>query len=169
MRYEEVTRELLSLLDEIRDTFFPELVNARIKCLFDLRKRKRGGKIVLASILRTNDLLRHLTAEEAHRVEGYDYIMVVDKTAWEVADKNDRLRLLRHELRHTEVDMESLTQPYRIIDHDIADFTEEIQLNQDDVSWAQRLSTVVADTYAQREDVKQESASHKKQRHPNPF
>src|SRR5208337_5209484 len=100
LRYEEVTEEAVKLLDEVEIKHFPELRNAKIIMLFDLKKRTSGGRVVLGRIMRTNDLLRHLTKDEAEAIEGYDYIITLDKQAWDVIQHEDRIRLLRHELRH---------------------------------------------------------------------
>jgi hypothetical protein len=43
LRYDEVNDHVLALLREVRSQDFPELVNAKIKVLFDLKKRKSGG------------------------------------------------------------------------------------------------------------------------------
>ena len=56
LRYDEVTDHAIELLKEVRSKDFPELVNAKIKVLFDLKKRKSGGQVVLARIIKTNVL-----------------------------------------------------------------------------------------------------------------
>ena len=100
LRYEEVNEDVLSLLREVRGEYFPELKNAKIKALFDIKKRKSGGMLVLARIMKTNDLLRHLTIDEAEAIEGYDYIIALEKTCWEDIIRDDKARVLSHELRH---------------------------------------------------------------------
>ena len=132
LRYEEVTEEATRLLDEVETKYFPELRNAKIIMLFDLKKRSSGGRVVLGRIMRTNDLLRHLTKDEAEAIEGYDYIITLDKQAWDAIQREDRIRLLRHELRHAYFDIESEANPYRLIDHSITDFYEEVELNKDE-------------------------------------
>ena len=83
LRYDEVNEHVLDLLKEVRSQDFPELKNAKIKVLFDLKKRKSGGLIVLARIIKTNDLMRHLTRQKADVTEGYDYIITIDKKCWD--------------------------------------------------------------------------------------
>jgi hypothetical protein len=157
LRYEEVTDDALRLLDEVQTKHFPELKNAKIIMLFDLKKRTSGGRIVLGRIMKTNDLLRHLTKNEAVAVEGYDYIITLDRQGWDAIGQEDRIRVLRHELRHTYYDIESEDNPYRLVDHSITDFYEEVDLNKDDPRWRERVATVVADIYEQiKEDKKQE-------------
>jgi hypothetical protein len=157
LRYDEVTEEAIRLLDEVQTSHFPELKNAKIIMLFDLKKRTSGGRVVLGRIMKTNDLLRHLTKNEAVAIEGYDYIITLDKQGWDAIGDDDRARVLRHELRHTYYDIESDNNPYRLIDHSITDFYEEVELNKDDPRWRERVATVVADIYEQqKEDRKQE-------------
>jgi len=162
LRYEEVTEEATKLLNEVEAKHFPDLRNAKIIMLFDLKKRTSGGRVVLGRIMKTNDLLRHLTRNEAVAVEGYDYIVTLDKQGWDAIGKEDRVRLLRHELRHTFYDSESEANPYRLIDHSITDFYEEVELNKDDPRWRERVATVVADIYEQQKEVRKQER--KKQR-----
>lgn len=156
LRYEEVSDDLVTMLRDIKSQYFPELKNAKIKMLFDLKKRKSGGMMVLARIMKTNDLLRHLTIDEAGAVEGYDYIVTLDKLCWENVTKADKERLLRHELRHTIFDLEAESNPYKLQDHTISDFYEEIEYNKDDPRWRERLSTLVDDIYEQQKDARQD-------------
>lgn len=157
LRYEEVTEDVRKMLDEVQTKYFPELRNAKIIMLFDLKKRQAGGRVVLGRIMKTNDLLRHLTKDEAVAVEGYDYIVALDRLGWDAITEQDRIRLLRHELRHTYYDIESEANPYRLIDHSVSDFYEEVEMNKDDPRWRERVATLVHDIYEQqREERKQE-------------
>lgn len=145
-RFEDVTESVNTLVRNIRDRDFPGLVGAKIKNLFDLKKRSSGGKMVLGRMQRTNDLLRHLTTDESDSDEGYDYIMYLDKMVYENIDDEDRIRLVRHELRHCLVDIEARS-PYKLIGHDIEDFEEEIRLNADNMGWASRCAAVGLSMY----------------------
>jgi hypothetical protein len=66
-------------------------------------------------------------------------VIFLDKKAWEVANEEDRYRLLRHELRHTKVNVDSKS-PYQIRKHTLEDFYSEVQLNQDRPRWAEDLA-----------------------------
>ena len=124
-----------------------------------------GGHIVLGHIMKTNDLIRHLTKEDASSAEGYDYIITIDKKGWEALDDKDRVRLLRHELRHTYFDIDAEENPYKLIDHSISDFYEEVELNKDDPKWRQRAATMVADIYEQeKEEAREKRMKRKKGR-----
>ena len=163
LRYEEVNEDVLSLLREVRGEYFPELKNAKIKALFDIKKRKSGGMLVLARIMKTNDLLRHLTIDEAEAIEGYDYIIALDKTCWENIIRDDKVRILRHELRHAYFDIESEDNPYRLQNHRISDFYEEVEFNKDDPRWRERLAAVVEDIYEQKKEARQDKNKKKRE------
>jgi len=163
LRYEEVNEDVLSLLREVRGEYFPELKNAKIKALFDIKKRKSGGMLVLARIMKTNDLLRHLTIDEAEAIEGYDYIIALDKTCWENIIRYDKVRILRHELRHAYFDIESEDNPYRLQNHSISDFYEEVEFNKDDPRWRERLAAVVEDIYEQKKEARQDKNKKKRE------
>ena len=153
-RFEDVDSGVMDLLHETMQEFFPELRNVRIKCLYDTKKRMAGGKIVLGRIQKTNDLLRHLTVEESRSDDGYDCIMYLDRLAWTSIGRPDRVRLMRHELRHIDL---SETGSIKIIDHTITDFYEEVSLNEDDPRWRERVATLTADIYEQEKEQAEES------------
>ena len=154
MRFEEVTNDVYEVLEKVREKYFPELLNAKIKLLFDTKKRTKGSRVVLANIRKTNDLLKLLTAKEAKDNEGFTYIVTVDKIVWQNIDSKDKIRLLRHELRHTSVSIDDEKDPYKIVDHDIQDFLEELRLNEDDPGWAKRVTSLTEDIYEQMEEQK---------------
>jgi hypothetical protein len=153
IRYQEVSERALELLREVKAKYFPELKNAKIKVLFDVKKRQAGGRMVLGRIMKTNDLMRHLTKEEADAAEGYDYIITLDKPCWENIPDEDRIRILRHELRHTFVDIEAEANPYKLQNHSITDFYEEVDLNQDNPRWRDRVAALTESIYEQQKEA----------------
>ena len=152
LRYEDVTDDVADMLKEIRSTYFPELRNAKIKLLFDLKKRQAGGMLVLGRIMKTYDLLRHLTMDQVEAVEGYDYIIALDKLCWQTITDEDRARIIRHELRHTYFDIDAENTPYKLQNHTIADFYEEVETNKTDPRWRERVGRLVADIYEQQKE-----------------
>lgn len=162
LRYDDVTDSVTDLLNQVQANYFPELNNAKIKALFDLKRRRSGGMIVLARILKTNDLLRHLTRDENGGFDGYDYIITIDKVCWDNSTEEDRRRLLRHELRHTFFDIESEKNPYKLVSHSISDFHEEVELNKDDPRWRDRVGALVESIYEQQKDSAPEGGKGKK-------
>jgi hypothetical protein len=164
LRYEEVTEEVMDLLKEVRSEYFPELKNAKIKMLFDLKKRSSGGRITLGRIMKTNDLLRLLTIDRVDPIEGYDYIITLDKTCWDVIEKADRERIVRHELRHAYFDIDSEENPYKLVDHSILDFYEELDANKDDPRWRERVGSLTDGIYEQKKEDLAETRGKKKKR-----
>ena len=146
-RFEDVSDYVVALVDRVQGQWFPELARARFKVLFDTKRRKSRGNWVLARIQRTNEVLRHLTKEEARSEVGYDYILYLDKAVWEAIDEKDRLRIVRHELRHCFYDIETTTTPYKLVGHDVEDFLMEIELNKDDPRWRERCAAVASSLY----------------------
>lgn len=135
-RYEDVTQDEYVILNEIRDRHFSELAGAEIKIVFDTKKRKSGGKIVLARIKKPSEVEKFLCAVPV------DYIIFLDQNAWTLADSEDKVRLLRHELRHTDVDSDS-SKPYKLRNHSVEDFYREIDLNSEKPRWSEELGLLV--------------------------
>ena len=139
-RFEDVTQDEYLILNEIRARHFSELAGAEIKIVFDTKKRKSGGKIVLARIKKPSEVEKFLCTDPV------DYIIFLDQNAWALADSEDRVRLIRHELRHTLVDFDS-DNPYKLRDHSITDFYSEVKLNEDDPRWAERVGVATLAIY----------------------
>ncbi len=152
IRYEAASQEAIDLLNEVQDRHFPELKNAKIALLFDLKKRSSNNRLVLGRIVKPNDLVRHFTKDDAVNVDGFDYIVILDKVGWDVTGHDDRVRVIRHELRHTFYDIEAEENCYKLIDHSITDFYEEVELNKDDPRWKERLAMLISDIYEQKKD-----------------
>lgn len=146
--YEDTDKSLNDVLDEVIKERFPSYTNIAIKTIFCNKRRVKKGKICLASIELTNPKTRFLTIDDFN-YEGYDYIMIVDRKAWQVASDKDKKRLLSHELRHIFIDEKG---KYKIIDHDITDFVREVELNKDDPDWSNNLSILVSDIYDQEKE-----------------
>ena len=143
-RYENATEDVLILAREIISQYFPEIINVKIKYLFDLKKCKHAGKLVFGKCQKPNDLVKHFTVDETKDADGYQFVTTLDKVAWEIMDETDKARLLRHELRHAGIDEEG--KPY-IEPHNIEDFVEEITLNADNPDWARELGKKVRAAY----------------------
>lgn len=149
-RFEDVTQNVVDKAQEIIDTTFPALRTAKILYIFDTKKRISKGKVVLAQVMKPNDLVKYLTMDLTHDAEGMDYIISIDKLAWETADDMDKTRILRHEFRHTIYDSEK--DKYKLVGHSVEDFYEEIEHNQDNPTWARDLCERVQLIYEQDED-----------------
>jgi hypothetical protein len=149
-RYEPVTDDVKEVLKSVREDHFPELQGAEILCVFDTKKKVTKGKLELASISAVDEMKKFLTMDEAMNGEGYDYIIRIDKLAWHYATSENRVRLIRHELRHTNVATENM-KPWKLRGHTIEDFQSEIRLNVDNVQWATDLAIMTLAAHEQNE------------------
>ena len=145
MRYEDVNDKVYEMMNGIRNDLFPELRNANILMIFDTKKKISKGKVVLALIKSTSELQKYLTLTESGSIDGFDYIIMLDKTAWNIAETEDKVRILRHELWHKVV-VDSLN-PFNLRGHSLVDFYSEIDLNKDNPRWAEQLVTRVTAIY----------------------
>ncbi len=150
MRYEDANESLVELYLKVAEERFQTIANLNIKLMFDTKRRVSMGKLRLATVEIANEKIKYFTRNEIE-LEGVDYIVIVDKKAWELASEKDRIRLISHELRHVFVDE---TGKHKLLPHDIEDFASEVKLNIDDPDWANKLATLVVDVYEQEKDLK---------------
>jgi Putative phage metallopeptidase len=153
MKYDHVPEYILEMYEKIRSQYFPHLANAKILFLVNKKKMVSKGAISLAKIVKPNELVKFLSKNEAPEY-GYDYIILLDNKFLSHCEDIDIKRVLRHELRHTFFDSDSLTNPYKLVDHDFSDFYDEVELNKDDPTWAKRVSQTVSLMYDQEKDEK---------------
>jgi hypothetical protein len=151
MRFDDGSEEAYEIMHAVRERHFPELAGCNIKIIFDSKKRMTGGKIVLGSIQKPNELTRFFMIPESGTDEGFDYVVRLDKKCWDLIDPEDKKRLMRHELKHTSVDFDATT-PYKIRGHTIEDFYSEITLNEDDPRWAERAAQSTLAAYEQERE-----------------
>jgi hypothetical protein len=148
-RYIEADEKLVEVFLKIIENHFPMYQNFNFKLIFDTKRRLNKGKIVFASIELASEKIRFFSKDNV-AVEGYDYILIVDHKAWELANDIDKERIIRHELRHVFVEESG---KLKIVGHDVEDFREEIKLNADDPDWGFKLAVVVNDVYEQEKEM----------------
>jgi hypothetical protein len=153
IRYEEAGSKEYELLNDLIAERLPELVNAKFKIFFNKKKHISQGKIVLASIAMTEDLVRYLSIDEIDMPDGADYVMFLDLKLWGSIEEVMRQRIVSHELCHCRVEPES-KRPYKTQDHDITDFLVEVQRNTDDPHWRDSLVSLLTEMYSQEKDDK---------------
>ena len=152
MKYEDVPEIIYEMYDRLKSQHFPYLANAKILFLINKKKMVKRGSIVLGKIVKPSDLVRYLSRNEAPE-DGYDFIMLLDGKLIMHCEEIDIERVLRHELRHIFYDSDS-NNPYKLIDHDFSDFYDEVELNKDDPTWANRVSKTISLIYHQEKDQK---------------
>ncbi len=156
IRFEDAPETVTNLAEKIQEKYFVEIIGVKIKYLFDTKKSITNGRITLGKCRKTDDFVKFFTVGQASDENGYQYIITLDKVAYESIDDTDRVRLLRHELRHVLVCEKEDKTIYKIYPHNIEDFVEEIEINQDDPRWSIRVGQLVTDIYEQREEMEQE-------------
>ena len=152
MKYDDVPEMIYEMYERLKGKNFPQLANAKILFLINKNKMMKRGSIVLGKMVKPSDLVKYLSRNEAPE-DGYDYIMLLDSRLIKHCEESDIERVLRHELRHTFFYSDS-KNPYKLVDHDFSDFYDELELNQDDPTWAKRVSTTVSLIYHQEKDEK---------------
>lgn len=156
IRYEEADESLVEVFLNVLEKTFPLYQNLKFKLIFDTKKRVKGGKIILATLELANEKLKFFSKDQI-AVEGYDYILIVDRKAWELsANSKNRERLIRHEMRHAFIDEKG--KP-KLVGHEIEDFYIEIETNKDDPEWGRKLATLVTDIYEQEKEMAKEVQS----------
>lgn len=152
MRYQDADESLVEIFLQVAEERFPNTcANLNIKLIFDTKKRVSRGKLILASIEIASEKIKYFTKHEVKVGEGVDYIIVVDQKAWELANEDDRKRLLSHELRHVFVDE---NDKRKLLPHDIEDFVVEVKLNTNNPEWGNKLAQTVVDVYEQEKELK---------------
>jgi len=152
MRYEECNENLVEVFLEILEDRFPNKAHLKYKLVFDTKKKVSKGCFILADIALASEKIKFFTKDDI-AVDGYDYILTVNKKAWELASEKDKRRILSHEMRHVFLDEKGSA---KLIGHEIEDFYEEIRLNQDDPEWSRKLGRLALDVYEQEKEMKKE-------------
>lgn len=147
-RYEEIDESVVEVFLRVMEERFPKYQNYSFKLMYDTKRRLSKKKIVLASIEMASAKIRFFTADEVAS-DGYDYVMIIDKKAWELASDKDKTRLISHELNHVFVD--EMGNP-KLVGHDISDFYIEIKRNEDSPDWSRNLAIIVDAAYEQEKE-----------------
>ena len=102
-RYEDSDESLVEVFLAVMEEHFPQLQFLKFKLIFDLKQRVSKGRLVLASIETAGPKIRYLSKDKI-AIDGYDLLLIVDQKAWEIASAEQRVKLIRHELRHVQID-----------------------------------------------------------------
>jgi hypothetical protein len=144
-RYLDCDESLVEVFMDVMEKKFPGYQNLKFKLIFDTKKRVKSGKVLLASIELASEKIKFFSKDKV-AVEGYDYILIVDRKAWELASPKDKPRLIAHEFKHVFIDEKGSP---KLVGHEIEDFYSEIENNKDDPEWARKLATLTLDVYDQ--------------------
>jgi len=145
--FEEVNESIIKIMDDEIKKSFSTISNARIKILFNMKKKTSNGSLILGQMVKATPILTYLTSSDENSDDGYNYIMFLDGNVFPLLDLADQIRIIRHELNHIFIDLEA-TNPYKIIGHEVEDFYKEIEYNKDDPKWKERVFAVGESIYA---------------------
>lgn len=151
-RFSDIDDGTRGLVADVVRVTFPELVNVKVKWLFDAKMGKSKGKFVFGKCMKSSDVHRKLSEYETEG--GYDYIIFLNEILFENIEDEDKIRIIRHELRHIFIDVDSEKTPYKILPHDVEDFMDEIVLNSGDPRWGQRLAAILESLEEAKKDKK---------------
>lgn len=150
MRYEECSENLVEVFLDVMEERFPNKAYLKYKLIFDTKKSVNKGRFILASVALASEKIKFFTKDDV-ALDGYDYVLTVNKKSWDLATDKDKKRLLSHEMRHVFVDEKGTP---KLIGHEIEDFYEEIKMNQDDPEWSRKLGRLALDVYEQEKEMK---------------
>jgi hypothetical protein len=148
-RYTDAPKACTDLAESIINEHFSDLrslSHSKIKLLLDSKKTLHNGKLVLGKCQKPNEIVKHFTIPETKDANGYQYIISLDQIGWDTMQDADKVRLLRHELRHVGVMDDDNPKP-SIEPHDLEDFCAEAILNVDDPDWARKVAKKVLAIY----------------------
>ncbi len=149
-RFEEATSDVIDKVNEVIRNKFPHLNGCNIEVVMDLKKRKSGGKHVLVKLDKSSPIMRHISADNSNP-DGVDYILYLDKQVYVEMSDSDRERVISHGLYHADCDFEK-EMPYGVRKPVVQTFYEEIQENQEDPRWAERLDLMAEGIYDRESD-----------------
>jgi hypothetical protein len=132
-----------TFLDMI-EKVFPNLSSYSFGLLYREKIKKSKGGVIMAEICQPTKLLSYFAKND--NGNPFDFLIIVDEMAWCCANDNDKIRLMRHELRHISISEKGVA---RLIGHDFQDFYAECDLNADDPSWGQKLAEIILAGYDQ--------------------
>lgn len=144
-RYEEATMDVIDKVQYVIRNKFPQLNGCNIEVVMDLKKQRTGGKYVLVRLDKTTPMVRHISASNDNP-DGVDYILKLDKSVYTEMSDTDRERVIAHGLYHADVDFEK-ENPYNVRKPTVQTFYEEIQDNDDDPRWSERLDLMAESVY----------------------
>ena len=148
--FEDVPQNVIDDLEAVKEKYFSDLFDARIKVLWDTRIKKKKW---LAKIYKASEMIRYFTADEVGEEDGLDYVIVLDRHFYtnEAVTDEDRKRILRHELRHAWYRPTKRTRKsqYVLRKHNCETFWEEIELNtkEGDPQWDYRMGEIHTSIY----------------------
>ena len=147
-RFEEAPSQVKAQVDQVIEDAFPHLLGAVMDVIYDTEKRKSNNGFILGRMSKPSNLIKYYTGDNINP-EGVDYIMFLDSQVYVNLEEMDQVRLIRHELQHclVVIDEKSGETKYKLRDHDVTDFIDEIEFNKKDSRWLERAALVAESTH----------------------
>ena len=116
--------ELVPYVEKSIEKWFPSYDMELIKPFFYYKKKSKNGRTVFAYVRKASDFEKLLLNNIAT-----EYLLFVDGNIWPELAEDDKVRLIRHELRHIYIDYDKEGEPkYGIADHNLIDFREDYEI-----------------------------------------
>ena len=116
--------ELVPYVEKSIEKWFSSYDMELIKPFFYFKKKMKNGRTVFAYIRKASDFEKLLLNNVAT-----EYLLFVDGNIWPELGEDDRIRLIRHELRHILIDYDKEGEPkYLMADHNLIDFREDYEI-----------------------------------------
>lgn len=153
--------------EEVLETHFksdPSIREAKIRFIYYSKQKKQRGNVIFAYMHKPSDFESYLDSRSDKNGEPANYFMFIDYYVWNNIDKEYRLRLMRHELRHIDIDYDKNGDlVFGLKDHDVQDFEVDMdyELNQEngDPKWGKVLLEASINAYEEVNAKKKESTS----------
>lgn len=147
-RYNDAPRFVKTMVKQLIKKHFSAMQNFSTKVVLDTKGMKSKGRRIFGKLKKADDLNKFLSKSEENEFQGYHFVMILDALMIESQPKSDTKRVVYHELHHGGMDDKG--KPV-IIDHDYEGFYDEIDYNQDDPKWKERLSLQLSQAYGDEE------------------
>jgi hypothetical protein len=147
MEFRKADNSVYQVFLEIIEEYFPALSSFSFGLLFRQKIKKSKGGVILAEVCLPSKLLSYYAKND--QGNPYDFLIIFDEMAWSCGKVLDRVRIMRHELRHVFINEKGKCM---MIGHDFQDFHAEVALNIDDPGWGSNLAEVVVAAYGQIKD-----------------
>jgi len=119
-RYERCGKDVVALIEAVRDVYYPSLVDAKFVAIFDLRKVRYGMHVPYAKI-------KPFSAIEKCAGIKEDILVIITKELWDRLRRKQKKALIDHELAHIRVKEKGGKKLYRLTKHDVEEFVAVVR------------------------------------------
>lgn len=123
--YSNIDNNTEKVILDVMNKWFSELRMSWIKPLFYTKKKMKGkSRIIMAYVRKMSEFEQYLCGSD-----DYEYFLFIDGNIWPELSPDDKVRLVRHELRHILIDYDKNGDiRYLMADHNLIDFREDYKI-----------------------------------------